>query len=183
MIFRSENDDVKIIFLNERHLDILKSHHIPLAELEYLPKFDKVSDEDCLNWLAFQRAVEYQYCGKSITSYEDSGNYKMVGVNRTTSLYKAKYDELLKDTPKVKLGNYFSYYLTGNAIYILNSDNSVLQDKFIRLEGTLPAVIYQVLLKVKSYFRLFFKENKETIKTPFDRTAIDLSFVIHKALL
>lgn len=61
---------------------MLNSHKLGLSDLPYLPKFNDVADEDLLDWLAFQRAVEKQYCGFKTTTYDYASVITIGDINR-----------------------------------------------------------------------------------------------------
>jgi len=181
MLFKSGDKGVKVFFLQEHHLNLLNSHKLELAQLPYLPKFSEIADEDLLDWLGFQRAVEKQYCGFKSTTY-DYGADSLVGdVNRKGVVYKAKYDTLLDSDRSIRLGQHFYYHVINGTLFILNSNNTVNNSMFTNVQGDLASSLYQSLLSAYNVFESYFRENKELTKTVAQRKYIDLGFVIQKA--
>lgn len=182
MIFKLGNKEVEILFLQEHHLDLLNSNKIELSQLPQLPKFSEVTDEDCLDWLAFQRAVEKQYCGFKTTTYDFTGNIKIGDVNRKGVVYKAKYDEVLNGDRSANLGQHYYYHEFNGKIFILNSNNTVNSNMFKSVQGNLASSLYQSLLSAFSMFELYFRENKNLKETVVERNYIDLGFVLSKIM-
>lgn len=183
MIFKSGSKEINIYFLKEYHLDLLENHHIELSQLPYLPKIKNVSDEDCLDWLSFQRGVEYKYQKFSNTTYDDKSNILNKDINRTGVVYQTKYDNVINGTPSVKLENNFFYCYSNETLFILNSNNTVSSSLFTPVPGNLEFSIFQSLLSKLGYFELYSKENKNLIfKDAEEKDEINLGFVISKLI-
>ena len=182
MIFKFGDKEVKVVFLREQHLDLLNSYNIDLSQLPYLPRCNEVTDEDCLDWLKFQRAVEKQYCGFKSTTYDYSGDIKIGNINREGAIYKAKYNEVLNGDPSVILGDYFYFHEFNGKLFILNSNNTVNSSLFKSVQGNLASSLYQSLLSAFSMFELYFRENTTLKETVTERKHIDLGFVLSKVM-
>lgn len=182
MIFKFGDKEIEIYFLQKTHLDLLNSYNIDLSQLPYLPRCKEVTDEDCLDWLSFQRAVEKQYCGFKSTTYDYTGNIKLGNINREGVLYKAKYEEVLNADRSVNLGPNFYFHEFNGKLFILSSNNTVNDTLFKSVQGNLASSLYQSLLSAFSMFELYFRENTTLKETVAERKHIDLGFVISKAL-
>lgn len=181
MLFKSGDKELEVYFLQEHHFELLNSHKLELSQLPYLPKFADVTDEDVLDWLNFQRAVEKQYCGFKSTTYDYASDIKVGNINRQGVVYKAKYDEVLNGDSSIRLGRYFYYHMFNGKLFILNSNNTVNSQMFTSVQGDLASSLYQALLSAYSVFESYFRENKNLTKTVAQRKYIDLGFVILKA--
>lgn len=182
MIYKYGDKQIEIFFLQEHHLDMLNSHKLGLSDLPYLPKFNDIADEDLLDWLAFQRAVEKQYCGFKTTTYDYASVITIGDINRKGVVYKAKYDEVLNSDASVNLGSrYYQAFINGK-LFILISNNTVDSPLFKSVQGDLASSLYQTLLSAFSVFELYFRENKNLKETVAQRNAIDLGFVLSKAM-
>lgn len=182
MIYKSDDKEIKVIFLQEHHLDLLNAYKLGLSDLPYLPKFQQIADEDVLDWLAFQRAVEKQYCGFKSTTYDYVSDITIGDINRKGVVYKAKYDDVLNSDVSVNLGSYFYSTVVNNTVYILNSNNTVNNNMFKNVQGDLASSLYQTLLSAFSVFELYFRENKNLKETVAQRGSIDLGFVLSKTM-
>lgn len=182
MIYKMGDKELEIYFLKEHHLEMLNSHRLTISQLPYLPKFNEIADEDVLDWLAFQRAVEKQYCGFKTTTYDFSKKITIGDINRKGVVYNAKYNEVLNSDSSVNLGQHFYYLTTDKALFILNSSNTVNSNMFKNVQGDLASSLYQALLSAFSVFELYFRENKNLQETVSQRKYIDLGFVISKVI-
>lgn len=182
MIYKQGDKVLEVFFLQEHHLELLNSHKLELMQLPYLPKFNAVADEDLLDWISFQRAVEKQYCGFKSTTYDYSSDITIGDVNRTGVVYKAKYDEVLNVDRSVNLGSHFYYHIFNGKLFILNSNNTVNSHMFKSVQGDLASSLYQALLLTFSVFELYFRENKNLKETVGQRKYIDLGFVLSKVV-
>lgn len=180
MIYKYGDKEIEICFLQEHHLNLLESHKLGLQQLRYLPKFPEISDEDVLDWLSYQRAVEKQYCGFKTTTYDFSNVITVGDINREGVVYKTKYDEVLNGERSVNLHPNFYYCLYNGCLYILNTINIVNSPTFTNVQGDLASSLYQALLSSYSSFELYFRENKNLEKTVAERKSIDLGFVLSK---
>lgn len=182
MIFKFGDKEVEVYFLQAHHLDLLNSYNIDLFQLPYLPRCKEVTDEDCLDWLKFQRAVEKQYCGFKSTTYDYTGNIKIGNINRESVIYKAKYDEVLNGDFSVNLGSNHYYHEFNGKLFILISNNTVNSHLFKPVQGNLASSLYQSLLSAFSMFELYFRENTTLKETVAERKHIDLGFVLSKVM-
>lgn len=182
MIFKFGDKEIEIYFLQVHHLDLLKSYNIDLSQLPYLPRCKEVTDQDCLDWLGYQRTMEKQYCGFKSTTYDYAGNIKIGDINRDGVLYRTKYDEVLNGDYSVKIGSNFYFHEFNGKLFILNSNNTVNDTLFKPVQGNLASSLYQSLLSAFSMFELYFRENTTLKETVAERKHIDLGFVISKAL-
>lgn len=182
MIYKYGDKQIEIFFLQEHHLALLNSHKLGLTNLPYLPKYEKIADEDLLDWLSFQRAVEKQYCGFKTTTYDYASDITVGNINRDGVVYKAKYDEVLNGDASVNLGSCFAYAFIQGKLYILNSNNTVSSSMFTSVQGDLASSLYKSLLLAFSVFELYFRENKKLTETVAQRKCIDLGFVLSKTM-
>lgn len=181
MILRLGDSNVlDVLFLNEQHLHMLNSLNVELKDLQYLPKFDNVSDQDCLDWLAFQRAVEKQYCGFKTTTYDYASDITVGKINREGVVYKTKYDEVLNADPSVKLGPHYAYHIFNGKLLILNSNNTVNSKMFTTVQGNLASSLYQAILNSFGMFETYYRESKDLKEPVSQRKYIDLGFVLSK---
>ncbi|AEV89560.1 hypothetical protein OBP_123 [Pseudomonas phage OBP] len=180
MILRLGENVVDVLFLNEQHLHMLNSLNIELKDLPYLPKFNEVSDQDCLDWLGFQRAVEKQYCGFKTTTYDYASDITVGKINREGVVYKTKYDEVLNADRSVNLGSHFAYHLFNGKLFILSSSNTVNSKMFTTVQGNLASSLYQALLNSFSTFETYGRESKNLKESVSQRKYIDLGFVLSK---
>lgn len=182
MIYKYGDKQVEIFFLQEHHLALLNSHKLGLTNLPSLPQYEKIADEDLLDWLAFQRAVEKQYCGFKTTTYDSASDNKLGDFNRKGVVYKAKYDEVLNSDASVNLGSYYYSAFVQGKLFILNSNNTVNSSMFTSVQGDLASSLYKTLLSAFSVFELYFRENKNLKETVAQRNYIDLGFVLSKTM-
>lgn len=182
MKLRLGEKEIKVYFLNERHLDLLNSKKLTVDDLPFLPKFKEVTDEDCLDWISFQRGVEKQYCGFKSTTYTPDGDITIAPFNRDGVVYKAKYDEVLNGDAGIKLGRYFYFHSFNGKMFILNSNNTVKNAFFNSLPSNLPGAVYQALLSSFSMFETYFRENSNLKDTVSQRKYIDTGYVISKVV-
>jgi hypothetical protein len=182
MKYKSGNVEVDVYFLQEHHLNLLESCKLDIQQLPYLPMFKDVADEDLLDWLSFQRAVEKQYCGFKSTTYDFSNDITVGNINREGVVYKAKYDEVLNGDRSVILGSNYYYYFFNGCLYILNSSNTVNTNTFKNVQGDLASSLYQALLSTFSTFETYFRECEKLTKTVSERKSINLGFVLSKVL-
>jgi len=180
MLFKSGEKNLEVYFLQEHHFELLKSHKLELSQLPYLPKFSNVTDEDVLDWLKFQRAVEKQYCGFKSTTYDYANDITIGNINRNGVVYKTKYDEVLNADSSIRLGSLFYFHIFNGKLFILNSNNTVNSPMFTNVQGDLASSLYQSLLSAYNVFESYFRDNKELTKTVAQRKFIDLGFVIQK---
>lgn len=173
---------IKVWFLNEIHFDLLKSNKLELSELPYLPKFKEVTDEDCLDWIKFQRAVEKQYCGFKSATYTPDGDITIANFNREGVVYKTKYDEVINADASVKLGQHFYFHELNGNLYILNSNNTVKNPLFNSLPGNLAGAVYQAVLSSFGMFDTYHRESKNLKDTVSQRNYIDVGYVISKVV-
>lgn len=181
MLFKSGDKNLEVYFLKEHHFQLLNSHKLELSQLPYLPKFPDVTDQDVLDWISFQRAVEKQYCGFKSTTYDYASVITIGDINRKGVVYKAKYDEVLNADSSIELGPYFYYHVFNGKLFILNSNNTVSNPMFTNVQGDLASSLYKALLSAYNVFESYFRDNKELTKTVAQRNFIDLGFVIQKA--
>lgn len=178
-----DNNEVKIVFLREQDLTLLKMLNLSLSDLPRLPSFKEVSDEDCLSWLSFQRAMEKKYAGFKTTTYTDEGDIKNQGILRDSSLFKAKYEEALKADDKPKVGNYlYGTHFNGMMFILISSKNTVESTKFRFIPGNLPSAVYRCALDTVSSFGFYFKSQSKLIKFPEERDFITPGFVLSKVV-
>jgi hypothetical protein len=181
MLFKSGDKNLEVYFLQEHHFQLLNSHKLELSQLPYLPQFPSIADEDVLDWLKYQRAVEKQYCGFKSTTYDYASVITIGDINRKGVVYKAKYDEVLNADSSIQLGQNFYFHFFNGKLFILNSNNTVNNPMFTRVQGDLASSLYQALLSAYNVFESYFRDNKELTKTVAQRKFIDLGFVIQKA--
>lgn len=182
MIFKYGDKEIEVYYLLEYHFDLLNSVGLELSQLPLLPKFQEVTDNDCLDWLGFQRAVEKQLCGFKSTTYDYTGIITIGDINRKGVVYKTKYDEVLNADRSVKLGHNFYYHMFNGKLFILNSNNTVNNNMFKNVQGNLASSLYQALLSSFSVFELYFKDNKNLKETVGQRKYIDLGYLISKSI-
>lgn len=181
MLYKSGDKNLEVYFLQEHHLELLNSHKLELSQLPYLTKFPDIADEDVLDWLKYQRAVEKQYCGFKATTYDYVSDITIGDINRKGVVYKTKYDEVLNGDSSIRLGSLFYYHIFNGKLFILNSNNTVNNSMFTNVQGDLASSLYQALLSAYNVFESYFRDNKELTKTVAQRKFIDLGFVIQKA--
>lgn len=174
--------EIKVYFLNENHLDLLNSNKLSLSDLPFLPKFSEVTDEDCLDWIKYQRAVEKQYCGFKSATYTPDGDITIRPFNREGVVYKAKYDEVINADASVKLGSHFYFHSFNGDLFILSSNNTVNNSMFNSVPSNLPGALYQALLSSFSMFETYFREAKNLKDTVSERKYIDVGYVISKVV-
>lgn len=182
MIFKLGTQDLEVYFLQEHHFDLLNSVGLELSQLPLLPKFEEVTDTDCLEWLKFQRAVEKQLCGFKSTTYDDTSDITIGDINRKGVVYKAKYDEVLNADSGINLGSHFYYHIFNGKLFILNSNNTVNSNWFKEVQGNLASSLYQALLSSFSVFELYFRPAKDLKETVVQRKYIDLGYLISKVM-
>lgn len=182
MIFKLGTTDLEVYFLQEHHFDLLNSLGLELSQLPLLPSFQKVSDEDCLDWLKFQRAVEKQLCGFKSTTYDAGSDITLGNINRDGLVYKAKYDEVLNADSGINLGHQYYYHIFNGKLFILNSNNTVNSNWFKSVQGNLASSLYQALLSSFSVFELYFRPAKDLKETVVQRKHIDLGYLLSKVI-
>ncbi|QGH71959.1 hypothetical protein N1M2_96 [Klebsiella phage N1M2] len=182
MIFKSGQSDIEVYFLQEHHLELLNSLGLELSQLPLLPKFPEVSDEDCLEWLKFQRGVEKQLCGFKSTTYDYASDITIGDINRKGVVYKTKYDEVINSDSRINLGHQFYYHIFNGKLFILNSNNTVNSNWFTNVQGNLASSLYQALLSSFSIFELYFRPTKDLKETVSQRNYIDLGYLISKVI-
>ncbi|EBY9764011.1 hypothetical protein D5W64_12935 [Salmonella enterica subsp. enterica serovar Saintpaul] len=182
MIFKLGNTDLEVYFLQEHHFALLNSLGLELSQLPLLPSFSKVSDDDCLEWLRFQRAVEKQFCGFKSTTYDTGSDITIGNINRDGVVYKTKYDEVLNADVGINLGSLFYYHIFNGKLFILNSNNTVNSDWFTSVQGNLASSLYQALLSSFSVFELYFRPAKDLKEPVAQRKYIDLGYLLSKVI-
>jgi hypothetical protein len=160
----------------------LNANKLRLVDLPYLPKFDNVVDSDCLDWLEYQRAVEKQYCGFKNTTYTPLGDIKNVEFNRTGTVYKTKYQDVLNSDKKVKTGKHFYFHTAGGQVFILNSNNIVKNALFTEVPGDLSTAVYRSLLNAVGSVEFYFRDSKDLFKTCEERGFVDPGFILSKVV-
>lgn len=176
-------NEVKIVFLREQDLTLLKMSKLRPSDLPRLPTFKEVSDEDCLSWLVFQRAMEKKYAGFRTTTYADKGDIKNQDILRGSSLFKAKYDEALKSDEVPKVGNYlYGTQFNGMMFILFSNKNTVDSAEFRFLPGNLASAVYRCALDTVSSFGFYFKGQAQLIKHPEERDFITPGFVLSKVV-
>lgn len=182
MIFKSGIQDIEVYFLQEHHLALLNSLGLELSQLPYLPKFPEVSDEDCLDWIKFQRGVEKQLCDFKSTTYDFTSDITIGDINRKGVVYKTKYDEVINADSGINLGHLFYYHIFNGKLFILNTSNTVNNNWFKNVQGNLASSLYQALLYSFSVFELYFRPAKDLKETVKERNCIDLGYLIAKSI-
>lgn len=182
MIFKRGDKEIEVLFLQQRHYDLLKSNNLDLSSLMSLPSVKGVADEDCLDWLKFQRAVENQYCGFSSTVYGGRGKLSVDYLNMKGVVFQANYGTVINSTEQVTLQPCFAYYFFNDKLYVLNTANPVNDNMFNALQGNLASSLYKALVSTYSLFEFYFRNNKELNKTVKERGYVDPGFVIAKAI-
>lgn len=184
MIFKLGDKEIEVLFLQQHHYDLLNFNGLDLSQLAVLPANKGVTDEDCLDWLSFQRAVEKQYCGFKSTVYTASSDKLSVDnlKLRNGVVFKAKYDEVLNTDRSVNLGQHFYYHMFNGKLYILNTVNPVNINMFKSAQGNLASSLYSALLSEFSIFEFYFRTNNDLDKTVAERRYIDPGYVILKAM-
>ena len=174
--------ETNVYFLREQDLDLLNANKLRLVDLPYLPKFDNVVDSDCLDWLEYQRAVEKQYCGFKSTTYTPLGDIKNAEFNRTGTVYKTKYQDVLNSDKKVKTGKHFYLHTAGGQVFILNSNNIVKNALFTEVPGDLSTAVYRSLLNAVGSVEFYFRDSKDLFKTCEERGFVDPGFILSKVV-
>ncbi|WNV45826.1 hypothetical protein [Aeromonas phage AerS_266] len=174
--------EIKLVFLKKEHLDLLKAYKLELKDILSLPSFKEVSDEDCLEWLEYQRSMEKQYCGFCNTTYDNPSDNPNGPINRQGTVYKAKYQSVLNTNQKTKPGKFCSYYMFNGLLFIMHSDNTVMSDKFTISQGNLSLSIYRAILNTVGSFGFYHKEEKLLTQTVRERGYIDAGFVLSKVV-
>lgn len=182
MIFKVGDKEIEVLFLQQHHYDLLNFNGLDLSQLAVLPSCKGVTDDDCLDWLSFQRAVEKQYCGFKSTVYDASGKLSVDNLKLRGVVYKAKYDEVIDTDRSVNLGQHFSYHMFNGKLYILNTVNPVNINMFKSVQGNLASSLYGALLSELSIFQFYFRTNNDLSKTVAERKYVDPGFVILKAM-
>lgn len=173
---------IKMVFLKPEHLDLVNSYKLQLVDLLSLPSVKAISDDDCLEWLKYQRGIENKYCGFKSTTYDASSVNTKGDFNRQGTVYKTKYDQVLNSDEKVKVGKRCYYHFFNNVLYILHSDNTVMSEMFTESAGNLPVSIYRALLTSVANFGFYYKEQKKLTDTVKKRGYIDAGFVLSKVV-
>lgn len=182
MNFKQGKNKLKIVFLRETDLRLLNSRGLELPDLLTLPQFDKIADEDCLDWLEYQRGMEKRYAGFSVTTYDQTSDNPNGNFNRQGPVYKAKYESSLNTDKKPKVGKFAYYYLFNNKLFILHSDNTVSNDKFVDIAGDLSLAMYRAVLGALGNYDFYGKEERHLSDTVKERGYIDAGFVLSKVL-
>lgn len=173
---------IKVVFLREQDLDLLKSQRLQLIEILSLPAHEKISDDDCLSWLSYQRSMEKIYSGVKVTTYEPSSENLNGDINRKGKLYQIKYNDVLKDDTKVKFGKNIYFHSFNGVLYILNSSNTVDDPMFTYSSGDLSLAIYRAVLSTVGNFDFYHKESKELLNTVKQRGYVDAGFILSKVV-
>lgn len=176
-------NEVKMVFLREQDLVLLKMYKLQPSDLPKLPTYSDVSDEDCLSWLKFQRAMEKKYAGFKSTTYSPTGDNKNQDILRSSTLFKAKYEEVLKSDDKPKIGNYlYGSKFNGMMFILVSNKNTVENTGFRYLPGNLPSAVYRCALDTVSSFGFYFKSTPQLNKFPEDRDFITPGFILSKVV-
>lgn len=183
MIVKFGDTEQKVVFLREQDLKLLKMFNLQLTDLPTLPAIREVSDEDCLSWLEFQRAVEKQFVGFKLTTYTQAGNIKnLYGERVSAPLFKAKYDKVLESDKTVKIGNHLYSYDFNGMVFILIADNTVDAKLFRYMPGTLATAVMRGCLDTVGSFGFYFKYEKQLTKSIGDRGYITAGTILSKVL-
>lgn len=182
MILKLGDKQIEVFFLNETHLNLLNSHQLELSQLPYLPKFEGIADQDCLDWLAFQRGVEKQYCGFKTTTYDYASDITVGKINREGVVYKTKYDEVLNSDRSVNLGPHLAYHIFNGRMFIISSTNPVNNATFKLAQGNLASSLYQAILTSFNMFETYYRESTDLKETVSQRKFIDIGFVLSKLI-
>lgn len=183
MIIKFGDTEQEVVFLREQDLRLLKMFNLQLTDLTTLPAIREVSDEDCLSWLEFQRAVEKQFAGFKSTTYTQAGEIKnLYGERVSAPLFKAKYDEVLKSDKTVKITNHLYGYDFNGKVFILIADNTVENKLFRPMPGNLATAVMRVCLDTVSTFGFYFKYEKQLSKSSEQRGYITAGTLLSKVL-
>lgn len=182
MIIKLNREELKVLFLREQDLDLLKSLRVQLIELETLPSIQKVSSDDCLDWLEYQRSVEQQYSGFKVTTYEPSSENVKGNYNRTGSLYLTKYNAVLNSDVKRTIGKRHYTYSVNGVLFVLSTDNTVNDNMFTESYGELPDAIYRATLLKASNFSFYHGDNGNLLNTVKQRGYVDAGFILSKVV-
>lgn len=183
MLIKFGDTEQQIVFLREQDLKLLKMFNLQLTDLPTLPAIREVSDEDCLSWLEFQRAVEKQQFGFKLTTYTQAGNIKnLYGERVSAPLFKAKYEKVLESDQKVKIGNHLYGYNLNGMIFILIADNTVENYPFCYMSGNFGAAVMRACLDTVGSFGFYRKYEKQLAKSSKQRGYITAGTLLSKVL-
>jgi hypothetical protein len=182
MKFKQGQSETKIYFLRESDLGLLKSRGLELSDLPTLPRFDNVSDDDCLNWLEYQRGMEKLYSGFVSTTYDPSSGNIHGDFNRKSTLYKAKYEETLKSTKKPSIGKFAYSYHVNEHVFIIHSSNTLNNPTFAEIPGDLSLSVYRALLSILGGHAFYFKNCDNLLDSVKERGYINAGYVLSKVV-
>lgn len=182
MNFKQGTINLKTIFLRETDLDLLKSRNLEPSDLITLPMNKDVTDDDCLEWLEYQRGMENLYAGFKVTTYNQSSDNPNGDFNRKGAVYQAKYLKVLDSDRKPKVGKFAYYYVFNGTMYLIHSNNTVSNNAFIEIQGDLSLAMFRGYLGALGNHDFYQKEERKVSDTVQERGYIDAGFVLSKVV-
>lgn len=183
MLIKFGDNEQKIVFLREQDLKLLKMFNLQVTDLPTLPAIREVSDEDCLSWLEFQRAVEKQFFGFKSTTYTNEGNIKNLMVERVSAtLFKNRLEQVLESDKQVRITNHLYGYNLNGMMFVLIANNSVEDRLFRFVSGNLGSAVMKVCLDTVGSFGIYHKFEKFLKSSDEQRGYITTGTILSKVL-
>lgn len=159
LFFNDKDKTLNVFFVKEHHLAMLKSLKIPFSALPYL-LFYPVSKEDALDWIEYQRSVEAKYFGRKLTTYNLSGDLKFTpsDIRHDMTVFAPELEKVYASTKYYDESSFSMVHCTGDTVIVLSRDNNVLENSFTQADPFVPKAIYQAVLSILGYHKLYFRE-------------------------